>query len=59
MNLNILDECLESIQRAQKELLRIEPTDTILADLDAAYASLEASEKSIRRILMPTIEPDA
>lgn len=54
MNLNILHECLEALQRAKKELLRIEPTETILADLDAAYANLTRSEKAIRSLLRPT-----
>ena len=54
MNLNILHECLEALQRAKKELLRIERTETILADLDAAYANLTRSEKAIRSLLRPT-----
>ena len=54
MNLNIHDECLEALQWAEKELLRIEPTETIQADLDAAYANLTRSERAIRRLIGPT-----
>jgi hypothetical protein len=57
VNLDILDECLEAIERAKRELLRIDPTASTLDDLNAAYANLAASERAILRLLNPINEP--